>query len=68
MPTEVILFPAKSKAKVECVWDDDFDAVHDTRWYQEVSAILSPLQGVVDAVEVVIYWYSVSKGGIAGEE
>ncbi|KIM75159.1 hypothetical protein PILCRDRAFT_92253 [Piloderma croceum F 1598] len=42
------------KVRVKCFYDEHFDAVDDTMWHKEVSEQLSPLQEVVDTVDVVI--------------
>ena len=42
------------KVEVKCFYDESLDAVDDTMWHKEVSEQLSPLQEVVDTVDVVI--------------
>jgi hypothetical protein len=42
------------KVRVQCSYDKHFHSVDDTMWFEEVSEILAPLQGVVDTVQVVI--------------
>ena len=43
-----------SKVEVGCYYDPEWD-LDDVSWHNEVSAILAPLQEVVDTVRVVIY-------------
>jgi hypothetical protein len=42
------------KVEMECFYDGPFDG-DGTRWREEVSEILAPLQEVVDMLQVVIY-------------
>jgi hypothetical protein len=43
------------KVEVKCFYkESSADNTDDTTWYEEVSEMLAPLQGVVDTVRVVI--------------